>query len=312
MNSVKYTNWRAAVDDLIKGKGWNWKRDAGDGWNTFIQECIELQDFPVGAKGILSRPSTEETKGHYNAINELLLDCLKKRREAVASRKRAAAKEELEEELAGDSIQSDAGSQEPAHKRVKYTEGKPLFFFVLDPEVDRDRHLGEWIWNQSMSMGITTLYEGTINELHRKISAKIPNGRSVHEIIGALENARPGSETAQPSDVAHLRSDDDVDTFLRLTEAKPIKLLIILHRKIALRNTPPPPGEVNDGYYFNPTRFDGPEYHLKKLDDSDEETSQKPRVGMRVWPTKDKTFKARIAYVRRQIRHQEQHLRMLC
>ena len=232
----------------------------------------------MGAKGILSRSSTKETKGHHNAIHELLIDCLKKRREAEDSRKRAVAKEELEEELTG-SIggESDGRSQEPVNKRVKYTEGKPLFYYVLDPEVEGDRHNGEWIWNRAGSKGLTTLYEATVNELYQKISAKIPNGRRVREIIGALQNAMPDSQIATWSDAVHLQSDDDVNTFLRLTEAKPVKLLIILHRNDVGRNTPL--GRDNIEHYFPPSRFDSPEYYIDPAEDSDEEASKRAGVG---------------------------------
>ena len=84
------------------------------------------------------------------------------------------------------------------------------------------------------------LYEPSLNDLHVRISAHIPNVQKVRKIIGALDNSDPKNNPLAPADTSNIISDNDLDAFLRLTEAKSIKLLVILH-KLAGPNSPTPP-----------------------------------------------------------------------
>ena len=72
-------------------------------------------------------------------------------------------------------------------------------------------------------------FEPSLNDLHIKISTNIPEGRKVRELIVALENPPAADASKPPTDTSHIRSDEDLDAFLGLTEAKPIKILAILH-----------------------------------------------------------------------------------
>ena len=96
---------------------------------------------------------------------------------------------------------------------------------------------------------MVVIFEPSLNDLHIKVSAHIPEGRKVRELIGELENPPAADASKPPTDTSHIRSDEDLDAFLRLTEAKPIKILAMLH-KLAVDggSTPPPTGATN--YYF--------------------------------------------------------------
>ncbi|RPB18891.1 hypothetical protein L211DRAFT_853704 [Terfezia boudieri ATCC MYA-4762] len=106
----------------------------------------------------------------------------------------------------------------------------------------------------------------------------------------------------------YIQSNDELDAFLCLTEVRPIKLLIVLHRDPAVRaNSPPPAGCNASTYYFNLGRFDGPEYYMDEIEDSEEEVIRRTG-GRRGVPRKDHKFEESLEACRRQIRRQERVL----
>ncbi|RPB19392.1 hypothetical protein L211DRAFT_853208 [Terfezia boudieri ATCC MYA-4762] len=167
-----------------------------------------------------------------------------------------------------------------------------------------------WNWNVGEVKKLGVLYEASLNELHMKVSSQLPDGRKVREIIGSLEDPDPtaGDPLMIPIVTTHIRSDDKLDAFLHLTEARPIKLLIVLYRDPAVRaNSPSPAGCNTNTYYFNLGRFDGPEYYIDEIEDSEEEVTRKTRVRRGV-PRKDHKFEESLEAYRRRIRRQEQVL----
>ncbi|KAF8441133.1 hypothetical protein BGX38DRAFT_1272839 [Terfezia claveryi] len=68
------------------------------------------------------------------------------------------------------------------------------------------------------------------------------------------------------------------------------KLLIVLHWDPAVRTNSPPPAMCNAStYYFNLGRFDGPEYYMDEIEDSEEEVTR--RIGgRRGVPRRDHKF----------------------
>ncbi|KAF8424471.1 hypothetical protein BGX38DRAFT_1279386 [Terfezia claveryi] len=242
-NSSRYTSWRNEVEVRIRAKGWQWKKDRGNDCAAFQMECVGLDDFPASGAAVIRRDlQTDDTKPTHKALNELMLDCFKKVRESHGKRKRAAAREEL---AAGagqveDKEGADAEERAPS-KRGRFEDRHPVVIYILDPED---------------ALGV--LYEASLNALHVKVSFQLPDGRKT----------------------THIRSDDELDAFLRLTEARPIKLLIVLYRDPAVRANSPPPAVYNAStYYFNLDRFDGPEYYMDEIEDSEEEVAR--RIGGR-------------------------------
>ena len=255
---------------------------------------------------IRREPQTKDTERAHKALNELMLDCFKKVRESENKRRKAVAREELAgEEGSGGNLKSDDESR-PTKKGERVEAGKPLLMYVLDPgnTAHRDPFTKGWNWELPGMKKMAVLHEVTINELHRKISPHLPEGRKVREIIGALTNSQPG-EGGAPSDVTHLRSDEDLNAFLQLTQVKPIKLLVILHKKqVDGANTPPPENTNKKTYYFDHRRFDGREYYVDEVEDSEEEI-RKRAGGKRGYPRKDGKFEEGLSDLRRRIRRQQ-------
>ncbi|KAF8437826.1 hypothetical protein BGX38DRAFT_1273856 [Terfezia claveryi] len=221
-----------------------------------------LDDFPASGAAVIRRdPQTDDTKPTYKALNELMLDCFKKVRESRGKRKRAAAREEL---AAGAGQVED--KKEPTQKRGLPARGAGL-------RIDTQLSFTSWI--QRMRYTIHSLGFGIGMQ---QVSSQLPDGRKVREIIGLLEDLDPaaGDPLMIPPQTTHIRSDDELDAFLRLIETQPIKLLIVLHRDPAVRANSPPPAVCNAStYYFNLGRFDGPEYYMDEIEDSEEEVTRR-------------------------------------
>ena len=320
-NAQKYSNWRNEVETKIKTKGWLWKKDGGNLYDAFVLECVALADFPVSVASLIRRnPQMDDSKAAHKALNESILDCFKNIRESQHKSKRAAAGEELPAEagaiVAGGDEGADAGGR---FKRPKYEAGRPVVIYILDScnAAHRDPMSEDWHWKVARIKKMAFIYDPSVNDLHVKVSAHLADGRKVREIIGALANLVPDAAgvipTEQvPSDVTHIRSDEDLDAFLRLTEAKPITLLIVLHKLAADGvNTLRPAGSNANTYNFNLGRFHRPEYYVDDIEDSEAEIANRAGGGNKGVPCKDHKFEDRLEDVRRRIRRQQRLLASL-
>ncbi|KAF8430915.1 hypothetical protein BGX38DRAFT_1146768 [Terfezia claveryi] len=197
----------------------------------------------------------------------------------------AAAREEL---AAGagqveDKEGADAEERAPS-KRGRFEDGHLVVIYILDLE-DAVHHPQPrvWNWNATGVKKLGVLYEASLNALHVKVSSQLLDGRKT----------------------MHIRSDDELEAFLHLTEARPIKLLIVLHRDLAVRANSPPPAVCNAStYYFNLGRFDGPEYYMDEIEDSEEEVARRTG-GRRGVPRRDHKFEESLEDCRRRIRRQQ-------
>ncbi|KAF8426777.1 hypothetical protein BGX38DRAFT_1301530 [Terfezia claveryi] len=276
-----YTSWRNEVEVWIRAKGWQWKKNEGNDYAVFQIECVGLDDFPASGATVIHRdPQMDDTKPTHKALNELMLDCFKKVWESRRKQKRAAAREEL---AAGagqvEDKKGDNAEERTPTKRVRFEDGHLFVIYILDPE-DAVYHPQPrvWNWNVTGVKKLGVLYKASLNALHINVSSQLPDGQKMREIIGSLEDPDPvaGDPLMIPPQTTHIRSDDELDAFLRLTEARPIKLLIVLHRDPAVRANSPPPAVCNVSmYYFNLGRFDGPEYYMDEIEDSEEEVARR-------------------------------------
>ena len=64
----------------------------------------------------------------------------------------------------------------------------------------------------------------------------IPDGRSLREILGALEDPPAGNSVA--ADWTKMQTNAEVYAFLRITKANPIRLLLVLYRNDGTPDTP--------------------------------------------------------------------------
>ncbi len=186
---------------------------------------------------------------------------------------------------------------------------------MLDPEnpAHRDKY-GDWVWYVPTGRQVAVLYRQEIAEVISKAGQRVPEGRTVREVFGALENPLPGvngvvHSNDPPADWLRLTTDEEVDGFLRLTGAKPIRLLVCLHRDpraIPREPDTPPPEEVpHPGkFYFSADMFDKDEWEQDLVEDSDAESRKRAGLGARRVPKADHRFEDRIEEVRRRIRRQ--------
>jgi len=133
----------------------------------------------------------------------------------------------------------------------------------------------------------------------------MPAGRTVREILAALED--PVAPINQPTDWTSLRSDEEVIAFLRMTNAKPIRLLIVLHRPPGAAPVSPIPTGLEAWFpvdKFKPLlECDDP------IEDSDTVVWNIAGVGRHRMPTKDHTFEERKYKLWEQIARQQELLR---
>jgi len=312
-NFAKYGSWRSEVEVQIRGKGWQWKKDGSNDYDELLMECVGLEDFPsLGATLIRWNPKTDDTKPAHKALKELMLDCFNKVRESRGKRRIAGAREELLAEAGQDEEDEGAATEgRVPRKRARFEDVRPVVIYILDPQDDRHHPAaGKWNWSAQGVKRLGVLYESSLNQLHCKVSSYRPDGRKVREIIGALKNARDedGDDLKVPADATHIRSDDELFGFLRLTGAVPAKLLIVLYRDPAVRANSAPPARGNPSrYYFNLGRFDGPEYYVDEVEDSGEEVPKRAG-GKRGVPHIDHKFEESLEDCRRRIRRQQRQL----
>jgi len=235
-----------------------------------------------------------------------MLDCFKKVRESRNKRRRTAAREDMAAEA------EEADVEDPpkvGNKRARLETGRPVMIYILYSRDQVHHPAGKWNWDVVVVKTLGVIYELSLNDLHLKVSSHLPDGQKVREIIEALEDAGDIEDVNDtPADATHIRSYDELDTFLRLTEAKPIKKLVILHRKRGTRaNSALPAGGNLQKYYFDLKHFDGPEYYVDEVEDSDEELGKRAG-GKKGVPRKDHKFEETLEDIRRRIRRQEELL----
>ena len=134
----------------------------------------------------------------------------------------------------------------------------------------------------------------------------IPDGRSIREILGALEDPPAGNSVA--AYWTKMQTDAEVYPFLRMTKANPIRLLLVLHRN---DGTPDTPIARVPNPYFAPDRFEPAEVYDDPAEDSDALVRNHAGVASRRMPTKDHTYEERKYKIGKRIQRQQDLLRMV-
>ncbi|RPB17861.1 hypothetical protein L211DRAFT_854698 [Terfezia boudieri ATCC MYA-4762] len=139
---------------------------------------------------------------------------------------------------------------------------KLVRLFLIDPtrgaEV-QDNASGEYRWDEALSNCVAILRSASLLEIVDKIRERIPAGRKVRAIYGALDNPNPPNAIPPTT---RLQSDEEVQAFLELSSAKPIWIQVILYRDpdlVPLVADSPPP---DDGPYFAADFLDAVEEYM--------------------------------------------------
>ncbi|RPB18381.1 hypothetical protein L211DRAFT_854176 [Terfezia boudieri ATCC MYA-4762] len=146
---------------------------------------------------------------------------------------------------------------------------KPVRLFLIDPTQGakvQDNASGEYRWDEAPSNCVAILKSISLLEIVDKIRERIPAGRKVRVIYGALDNPNPPN--AIPPATC-LQSYKEVQEFLELSSTKPIRIQVILYRDpdlVPLVADSLPPG---DSPYFAADLLDAVEEYMDPAKDSD-------------------------------------------
>ena len=227
-NDPDYSTWRNNVKDYCIRMNLVSKTKAGDvAWKRSLSEIQSLGGFKPAVRTRIR----DGSDFHLKAVEALLIDTLKKRSETT---KKLAIKRAMKGGAPRDDAtdgQADAGGEETdAHP------GNAVAIWIADPCDGTHKIGGQWIWDNRGRRKLAVIEDRTVEGIWQAAKDYIPDGRSIREILGALEDPPAGNSVA--ADWTKMQTDAEVYTFLRITKANPIRLLLVLHRNDGTPDTP--------------------------------------------------------------------------
>lgn len=308
-NDARYSNWRNGVRAWAHTNRVTGKRAAGSAlWAQFKTFALSETGLPASGLKLLNGAGPMKATA-VTALDKLLQDILKKSRDTARNH---TLKHVMD--LAAATPNVEFGIEEGDHTTTE-SQGfrKSVRIFLIDPvrgnEV-KDPVSGAYLWDGCPSNCVAVLKAASLLELVDKVRDKIPNGRTVRAIYGALENATPPSKIP---DSTRLQSDEEVEAFLDVTSSKPVRMQIVLYKPEDLTvnppivNTPPP----DDGAYFPPDFLDTPEEYFDPAEDSDSLRRNLAGMARRTYPRSDEQFEHRKLKIRARIKRQKKLLKTM-
>jgi hypothetical protein len=303
-NDARYSQWRGGVKAWARTNGVTGKRQAGTAqWRTFIGIARGETGFPASGTRLLNNGSAAIKKEAEKALDKLLQDLLKKSRDtnrshALAQLTSLASDTPNIEFAAADADADTSGRNDVEQGAFR----KSVRIFLIDPGREDQVRVaagGAYLWDGCPSDCVAIMKVASLLEVVDKVRDKIPAGRTVRAIFGALENPTPPSRIP---DATRLRSDEEVEAFFDLTSAKPIRLQVVLRRDPEAdpqKEDSPPPG---DGEYFAADFLDAAEEYNDPGEDSDALCRNLAGYAKRTMPRKDEAFEDRKMAARRRLR----------
>ena len=179
----------------------------------------------------------------------------------------------------------------------------PVALWLADPCDATHKNPSGWIWNAQNRKKIALIYNTFVEGIWDGIKSYVPAGRTVREILGILEDLDP-TVTTRPSDWMRLTDDVEVDAFLTMTTAKPIRILFVLHRNDGNPNSPLPGNDT----YFPADKFAPSELYDEYAEDTDAIIRDQAGVGQHRMPVTDAGFEERKYRIRQRIYQQQELL----
>ncbi|KAF8430819.1 hypothetical protein BGX38DRAFT_1277596 [Terfezia claveryi] len=203
---------------------------------------IAAQNF-TGMRSTMRNRLAVGSEHHKKVLEALLQDCLKKRFETAKNLaiKRARKRAQPDENSDAEDKVSD-GSEDP---------GTAVAFWVGNPEIGGHRDINGWIWDVRNRRNMGVIENKTLDGIWNMVKADVPTDRKVHQILEALEGPMAAVLTFLP-DYMSLNSDAQVRAFFQITQAKPVRIFILLHSVPPRANTLLPAGAKP---YFDLDRF---------------------------------------------------------
>ena len=179
----------------------------------------------LSASGRQLRRAQVGDKGGDNArekFNYLMLDSLKKDRETDTKSALASASRRRERSRDIDiSAQSD-----PLISPTGFT----IRVVIVDPQEALDKRAGHYRWATACKRQFVTLKHITITEILASIKARIPDGRYVRALYGAI--TKPPTDGSVPEDTERLVTDGDLQGFISMVEGMYIPITIQAQLKV--------------------------------------------------------------------------------
>ncbi|KAF8435612.1 hypothetical protein BGX38DRAFT_1145581 [Terfezia claveryi] len=147
----------------------------------------------------------------------------------------------------------------------------------------------------------------TLDGIWNRVKVDVPADRKVRQILGVLEDPMAPVLTF-PADYTSLNFDVQVRAFLRITQAKLVRIFVLLHSVPIRANTSPPIGAKP---YFDLDKFDPLNEYDDFAEDSDANVSNIAGVHQHHMPTRDHTFEQQKHELHTRVAHQEETLREL-
>ncbi|RPB21142.1 hypothetical protein L211DRAFT_851741 [Terfezia boudieri ATCC MYA-4762] len=183
--------------------------------------------------------------------------------------------------------------------------------FLIDPtrgpEVQNNAS-GEYRWDEALSNCVAVLRSASLLEIVDKIQERIPTGRKVRAIYGALDN--PNLPNVIPP-ATRLQSDEEVQAFLELSSTKPIQIQVILYRDpdlvpLVADSLPP-----DNGLYFAADFLDAVEEYIDPAEDSNSLSRNLASFAKRTFPRTWEGFEERKLKIRMRIKRQKRALEIV-
>ncbi|KAG0632930.1 hypothetical protein HOY80DRAFT_1006410 [Tuber brumale] len=231
-----------------------------------------------GFQAKFDSPHTGPFANFHRALDSLILDVLKK---ATESRRAARMNSDDKEER---SVTGPSGTQPKAVVRPPPTIYAVKPFKIIYIETTAAPHSTArslpWIvpvggvanWNM---LGVLKHY--TLQELGEAVCKHLDDGEHPRRLVGILEDIQPLNATLDGTHQVELIDDDQVNAWVRLSNARPVTVACFLHRTPA----PPPDGPPDaplvrlntplarrGDRYLEPGQFDVAEFYTEPASDS--------------------------------------------
>ena len=186
----------------------------------------------------------------------------------------------------------------------------PVVIWIADPLICTHKYQAgnHWLWDIKEWRKLAVLETRDLAAIMKGISSYLPQGRTIREIHGALEDPDLLIDMNLPTDWMSLKTDAEVKAFLVHTKSQPIRLLVVMHRDDGTQDSPPPDPAVA---YFATTEFDPPETYDDPAEDSDQLVRDANNLASRQMPLKDHTFEEQKWQIRHWIQRQQRLLQKM-
>ncbi|KAG0641168.1 hypothetical protein HOY80DRAFT_999543 [Tuber brumale] len=217
------------------------KRQAGeDTWNDLRTDAVSHPSHP-GFQAKFDSPHTGPFTNFHRALDSLILDVLKK---AAESRRAARMNSDDEEKR---SVAGPSGTQPEAVVRPPPTiyEEKPFKIIYIEttaapqgtacslPWIVPVGGVANWNW-------LRVLKHYTLQEIGEAVCKHLDDSEHPRKLVGIHEDIQPLNATPDGTHQVELIDDDQVNAWVRLSNARPLTVASFLHRGPApLPDSPP-------------------------------------------------------------------------